>query len=184
MGSKQLARLIGGVALACSTLALATPPITAPAWRDLTPAQQRTLAPLAKEWQDLPDERKRKWAGIADRFPNYTPEEQDRLQGRMQTWMSLTPEERSRAREQYRNLQRMPERIRYYLDRYAFGSIAEDRLNVDGGAVSIGHPVGASGARIVLHLLHVLRRNQAKRGIATICIGGGLGGAMLVESLN
>lgn len=66
----------------------------------------------------------------------------------------------------------------------AFGNIAEDRLNVDGGAVSIGHPVGASGARIVLHLLHVLRRNQAKRGIATICIGGGLGGAMLVESLN
>jgi acetyl-CoA C-acetyltransferase len=66
----------------------------------------------------------------------------------------------------------------------AFGSIAEDRLNIDGGAVSIGHPVGASGARIVLHLLHVLRRNKAKRGIATICIGGGLGGAMLVESLN
>ena len=66
----------------------------------------------------------------------------------------------------------------------ALGEIPEDRLNVDGGAVSVGHPVGASGARIVLHLLHVLRRNQAKRGIATICIGGGLGGAMLVESLN
>lgn len=66
----------------------------------------------------------------------------------------------------------------------AFGSIADDRLNVDGGAVSIGHPVGASGARIVLHLLHVLHRNKAKRGVATICIGGGLGGAMLVESLN
>ncbi len=64
----------------------------------------------------------------------------------------------------------------------AFGKIADDRLNVDGGAVAIGHPVGASGARIVLHLLHVLRRNQAKRGIATICIGGGLGGAMLVEA--
>lgn len=66
----------------------------------------------------------------------------------------------------------------------ALGEIPEDRLNVDGGAVSVGHPVGASGARIVLHLLHVLRRNQAQRGIATICIGGGLGGAMLVESLN
>ena len=66
----------------------------------------------------------------------------------------------------------------------AFGSIAEDRLNVDGGAVSIGHPVCASGARIVLHLLHVLRRNKARRGIATICIGGGLGGAMLVETVN
>ena len=66
----------------------------------------------------------------------------------------------------------------------ALGEIPEDRLNVDGVAVSVGHPVGASGARIVLHLLHVLRRNQARRGIATICIGGGLGGAMLVEAVN
>ena len=64
----------------------------------------------------------------------------------------------------------------------AYGTIDEARLNVDGGAVSIGHPVGASGARIVLHLLHVLRRNNAKRGVATICIGGGLGGAMLLEA--
>ena len=64
----------------------------------------------------------------------------------------------------------------------ALGSVDPARLNVDGGAVAIGHPVGASGARIVLHLLHVLRRNRAKRGIATICIGGGLGGAMLVEA--
>ena len=48
--------------------------------------------------------------------------------------------------------------------------------------MSIGHPVGASGARIVLHLLQVLRRNKARRGVATICIGGGLGGAMLVEA--
>ena len=64
----------------------------------------------------------------------------------------------------------------------AYGTIDDARLNVDGGAVSIGHPVGASGARIVLHLLHVLRRNKAKRGVATICIGGGLGGAMLLEA--
>ena len=64
----------------------------------------------------------------------------------------------------------------------AYGTIDDARLNVDGGAVSIGHPVGASGARIVLHLLHVLRRNKAKRGVATICIGGGLGGAMLLET--
>jgi acetyl-CoA C-acetyltransferase len=66
----------------------------------------------------------------------------------------------------------------------ALGTIDESRLNVDGGAVAIGHPVGASGTRIVLHLLDVLRRNGAKRGIATICIGGGLGGAMLVENLR
>ena len=63
----------------------------------------------------------------------------------------------------------------------ALGALDDEKLNVDGGAVAIGHPVGASGARIVLHLLHVLRRKQLKRGIATICIGGGLGGAMLVE---
>ncbi|MBI2276469.1 MAG: acetyl-CoA C-acetyltransferase [Dechloromonas sp.] len=64
----------------------------------------------------------------------------------------------------------------------ALGVLDDAKLNVDGGAVAIGHPVGASGARIVLHALHVLRRQQAKRGIASICIGGGLGGAMLVET--
>jgi acetyl-CoA C-acetyltransferase len=61
------------------------------------------------------------------------------------------------------------------------GKLDQERLNVDGGGVSLGHPVGASGARIVLHLLDVLKRNNAKRGIASLCIGGGQGGAMLVE---
>jgi len=68
------------------------------------------------------------------------------------------------------------------LDR-ALGSLDPEKLNVDGGAIALGHPVGASGARIVLHLLHVLKRSQGKRGIATICIGGGQGGAMLVEAV-
>jgi acetyl-CoA C-acetyltransferase len=63
----------------------------------------------------------------------------------------------------------------------ALGAVDLARLNVDGGAVAIGHPVGMSGARIVLHLLHVLNRERARRGIATLCIGGGQGGAMLVE---
>jgi acetyl-CoA C-acetyltransferase len=63
----------------------------------------------------------------------------------------------------------------------ALGRIDADKLNVDGGAVALGHPVGASGARIVLHVLNVLRRTGGKRGMAAICIGGGLGGAMLVE---
>lgn len=70
---------------------------------------------------------------------------------------------------------------------HVMGTLDENRLNVDGGAVAMGHPVGASGARIVLHLLQVLRRMDAKaggkRGIASICIGGGQGGAMLVETL-
>lgn len=64
----------------------------------------------------------------------------------------------------------------------ALGSIDRNRLNVDGGAVALGHPVGASGARIVLHLAEVLKRHQAKLGVAAICIGGGQGGAMLIES--
>jgi acetyl-CoA C-acetyltransferase len=68
------------------------------------------------------------------------------------------------------------------LDR-PLGELDENRLNVDGGAIALGHPVGASGARIVLHLLKTLKRNKAKRGMASICIGGGLGGAMLVEAL-
>lgn len=66
------------------------------------------------------------------------------------------------------------------LDR-TLGEIDTARLNVDGGGISLGHPIGASGVRIVLHLLHVLKRKNAKRGIATLCIGGGQGGAMLVE---
>jgi len=61
------------------------------------------------------------------------------------------------------------------------GKISQDRLNVDGGAISLGHPVGTSGNRIVLHLVNALHRTGGKRGIATECIGGGLGGAMLIE---
>ncbi len=64
------------------------------------------------------------------------------------------------------------------------GGIERTHLNIDGGGVSLGHPVGASGARIVLHLLHVLNRNNAKRGVASLCIGGGQGGAMLVEACH
>lgn len=66
----------------------------------------------------------------------------------------------------------------------ALGQIDDARLNVDGGAIALGHPVGASGARIALHLAEVLRRQNAKKGIATICIGGGQGGAMLIENVS
>lgn len=66
----------------------------------------------------------------------------------------------------------------------AFGKIDQNRLNIDGGAIALGHPVGASGARIILHLSEILKRQNAKRGIATICIGGGQGGAMLIERVE
>jgi len=63
----------------------------------------------------------------------------------------------------------------------AFSAIDESHLNIDGGGVAVGHPVGASGARIVLHLLNTLKANGGSRGMASLCIGGGQGGAMLVE---
>jgi acetyl-CoA C-acetyltransferase len=65
-----------------------------------------------------------------------------------------------------------------------FGAIDQARLNVDGGAISLGHPVGASGNRITLHLAHVMRRFDARFGVATECIGGGMGGAMLLEMVE
>jgi acetyl-CoA C-acetyltransferase len=63
------------------------------------------------------------------------------------------------------------------------GRIPHERLNVDGGAIGVGHPVGASGNRIVLHLVNAMKRLGKKRGIATECIGGGQGGAMLIEAV-
>ena len=63
------------------------------------------------------------------------------------------------------------------------GHIERTRLNVDGGAIGTGHPVGASGNRIVLHLVNAMKRLGLKRGIATECIGGGQGGAMLIEAI-
>ena len=65
----------------------------------------------------------------------------------------------------------------------AAGVIDRARLNVDGGAISLGHPVGTSGNRIVLHLVNAMRRLGKKRGVATECIGGGQGGAMLIETM-
>jgi len=58
-----------------------------------------------------------------------------------------------------------------------------DRVNVNGGAIALGHPLGASGTRLVLTLLYELRRRHAKDGLATACIGGGQGIALVVESL-
>jgi acetyl-CoA C-acetyltransferase len=63
----------------------------------------------------------------------------------------------------------------------AFGTMDRAKFNVDGGAIAIGHPIGASGARVVLHALKTLERTGGKRAAASLCIGGGQGGAMLLE---
>jgi acetyl-CoA C-acetyltransferase/acetyl-CoA acyltransferase len=66
---------------------------------------------------------------------------------------------------------------------HALGELDRSRMNVNGGAVALGHPVGATGTRLVITLLHELRRRDLKRGLATLCVGGGQGAALLLETL-
>jgi acetyl-CoA C-acetyltransferase len=61
--------------------------------------------------------------------------------------------------------------------------IAEKKVNVNGGAISLGHPIGASGARILVTLVHELIRRNKSKGCATLCIGGGMGIAMCIEKI-
>ncbi len=55
------------------------------------------------------------------------------------------------------------------------------RVNVGGGAVALGHPIGASGARVLVTLIHHLRRTGGRYGVASLCVGGGMGVAMVIE---
>ena len=60
----------------------------------------------------------------------------------------------------------------------------EAKVNISGGAIALGHPIGASGARVLVTLLHGMERDDAKKGLATLCIGGGMGVAMAVEKID
>mgnify|MGYP000627959801 FL=1 len=60
--------------------------------------------------------------------------------------------------------------------------LPKDRVNVNGGAIALGHPIGASGARILVTLIHEMQKRKVKRGLATLCIGGGMGIAMCIEN--
>lgn len=62
-------------------------------------------------------------------------------------------------------------------------NIADDKLNVNGGAIALGHPVGCSGSRIVVSLLHELKKRNEKLGLASLCIGGGQGVTTIIESI-
>jgi acetyl-CoA C-acetyltransferase len=55
------------------------------------------------------------------------------------------------------------------------------KINVNGGAIALGHPIGASGCRVLVSLLHEMQKRDAKRGLASLCIGGGMGVALTVE---
>ena len=59
--------------------------------------------------------------------------------------------------------------------------IPNEKLNVNGGAIAIGHPIGASGTRILVTLLHEMIKRDSKKGLATLCIGGGMGIAMCID---
>ena len=59
--------------------------------------------------------------------------------------------------------------------------LPKEKVNVNGGAIAIGHPIGASGTRIMVTLIHEMKKRKAKKGLATLCIGGGMGIAMCVE---
>ena len=62
--------------------------------------------------------------------------------------------------------------------------IAADRLNVNGGAIALGHPIGCTGARLIVTLLHELERRNARRGLATLCVSGGMGMALAIETIG
>ena len=66
----------------------------------------------------------------------------------------------------------------------AWGKIPYEKLNVNGGGIALGHPVGSSGSRIVVTLAHELKRRKGRYGLASLCIGGGQGGALLIENLH
>jgi acetyl-CoA C-acetyltransferase/acetyl-CoA acyltransferase len=73
-----------------------------------------------------------------------------------------------------------------FADRWGIDVLGEmdmSKLNVNGGAIALGHPVGSTGSRLVVTLAHELKRRNAKYGIASLCIGGGQGGAMIIENL-
>jgi acetyl-CoA acetyltransferase len=65
----------------------------------------------------------------------------------------------------------------------SLGQIDPERLNVNGGAIALGHPVGATGTRLVITLLRELKRRGLRRGLATLCVGGGQGAALLLETI-
>ena len=59
--------------------------------------------------------------------------------------------------------------------------ISKEKVNVNGGAIALGHPIGASGTRVLVTLLHEMNKRDSKKGLTTLCIGGGMGIAMCLE---
>ncbi|MFM9881709.1 MAG: DUF3106 domain-containing protein [Burkholderiales bacterium] len=84
-----------------------------PTWSALKKEQQLVLSSLESEWGNFDAQRKAKWISIANQYPKMGKDEQERIQRRMKTWASLTPEQRQVARENYRDLSRLPQAERH-----------------------------------------------------------------------
>lgn len=107
-------------------------------------------------------------------------------------WFTTAPIEA--IKKSLKQAQLQPQDIDFFEVNEAFAAVAmavaqdvpipQDQLNVHGGAVALGHPIGASGARILTTLVHALKTHNKKRGLASICLGGGEALALVVESLN
>ena len=104
-----------GLALGIAVLASLAPPsahaqitMRSPSWSQLTPQEQKVLAPLAPEWDRLEPQSKQKWRGLAKRYPKMAPDVQQRVQQQMESWAKLTPQERAVAREQYKSIKQLP----------------------------------------------------------------------------
>jgi hypothetical protein len=114
--AKTLAALIVFLSIAFPVVAAQTPSPTKkaprPAWSELTPAQQKVLAPLQTDWDSMDTTRRRKWVTIANRYPTMTPQAQKRLQKRMTDWAKLTPAQRQEARERYLRIRKLPPKKR------------------------------------------------------------------------
>ncbi|SOY42981.1 conserved exported hypothetical protein [Cupriavidus taiwanensis] len=97
-----------GASAAASAAAHTTAASSRPAWAELSPVNQRILAPLQPLWDSLPELNRHKWLRIAARYPKYSPAEQARLQARMSEWVKMTPQQRRLARENYQITRSLP----------------------------------------------------------------------------
>lgn len=105
---KVLAMRLLWLCIAVSTVAAGADKKPPPSWSQLTPEQQRILAPLANDWHTLEESRRTKWLLLAKRYSKMMPDQQQRLQRQMKDWVELTPEQRRIARENYKKLAKQP----------------------------------------------------------------------------
>lgn len=114
--AKKIHRIILLVALCLATSVWAADR-NGPAWSALKKEQKQILSPLESEWVHFDAQRRAKWISIANQYPKMGPEEQARIQRRMKTWATLTREQRQVARENYRDLSKLPPAQRHEVRR-------------------------------------------------------------------